>query len=495
MISLIYLPVVAVVSTILYFGVTTVYNVFFHPLREYPGPFLSKATRLVWSYHGFNGTLLQYITQLHEKYGEVVRIAPDELSYNTAQAWTDIYGHRTPNGNGNLPKEVSKRRKDFNGVPSMISADEPTHRRMRRLQAHMFAEKALAAQESLIKEYVDLLISKLHEKAASPATNVLNMVLWYNYTTFDILGSLAFGEDFSCLRSDDLHPWIANMWRSLKDGSFVRVSKQFSWPFDKLVYALAPAELKIAQKVDYDFASGKARTRMAQGDTDRADFMSYILKHNDEKGMTTGEIESNAGLLILAGSETTATFLSGITYNLLRTPEVLKTLTELVRNTFASQDDITLLGVQRLEYFTACLEEGLRTYPPVPAGMPRVSQGNMINNKYVTAGTIVSVHQWASYSSPRNFADPEKFVPERWMKEPPARYANDHTKVFQPFSFGPRNCIGRNLAYAEMRLILARVLWNFDLELQPGAQDWSAQKSYVLWEKGPLPVKLVPREF
>lgn len=74
------------------------------------------------------------------------------------------------------------------------------------------------------------------------------------------------------------------MWRSLKDGSFVRVSKQFSWPFDKLVYALAPAELKIAQKVDYDFASGKARTRMAQGDTDRADFMSYILKHNDEKG-------------------------------------------------------------------------------------------------------------------------------------------------------------------------------------------------------------------
>lgn len=138
-----------------------------------------------------------------------------------------------------------------------------------------------------------------------------------------------------------------------------------------------------------------------------------------------------------------ATFLSGITYNLLRTPEVLKTLTELVRNTFASQDDITLLGVQRLEYFTACLEEGLRTYPPVPAGMPRVSQGNMINNKYVAAGTIVSVHQWASYSSPRNFADPEKFVPERWMKEPPARYANDHTKVFQPFSFGPRNCIGR----------------------------------------------------
>jgi len=64
----------------------------------------------------------------------------------------------------------------------------------------------------------------------------------------------------------------------------VRVSKHFPWPFDKIVYSLGPPELKSAQKVDYDFASGKARTRMAQGETDRVDFMSYILRHNDEKG-------------------------------------------------------------------------------------------------------------------------------------------------------------------------------------------------------------------
>ncbi|TVY19188.1 Cytochrome P450 monooxygenase [Lachnellula arida] len=465
MIPLIYLPVLAVASTILYLVGTVVYNVFFHPLREYPGPFLSKATRMVWSWHGFHGTLLQYTTALHEQYGEVVRIAPDELSYIAAQArvkWPDIYGHRAANGTGNLPKETSKRRKDFNGVPSMISADDPTHRRMRRLQSHMFAEKALAAQEPLIKEYIDLFISRLNEKASSPATNVVNMVAWYNYTTFDVLGSLAFGDDFSCLRSDDLHPWITNLWRSIKDSTLVRVSKQFPYPFDKLVYRMSPQETRAAQKMDYDFTSGKARDRMAQGDTDRADFMSYILKHNDEKGMTTGEIESNAGLLILAGSETStyhppqsrsttaltpqpkaATFLSGITYHLLRTPEVLRKLTDLVRTTFPTQEDITIVGIQRLEYFTACLEEGLRTYPPVPAGMPRVSQGSMINNKYVAPGTIVSVHQWASYSSPTNFTDADKFVPERWLKDPPARYAHDNTKVMQPFSVGPRNCLGR----------------------------------------------------
>jgi len=236
---------------------------------------------------------------------------------------------------------------------------------------------------------------------------------------------------------------------------------------------------------------------MAQGDIDRADFMSYILKYNDEKGMTPAEIESNASLLIIAGSETTATFLSGITYNLLRTPEVLKTLTELIRTTFAMENDINILSLQQLEYLTACLEEGLRTYPPVPSGLQRntTSEGNVICNKYVPSGTIVSVNQWASYSSPENFTDPDKFVPERWMKEPPPKYANDKTKVLQPFSIGPRNCIGRNLAYAEMRLILARVLWNYDLELQLDCPGWSSQKVYVVWEKKPLNVKLIPRKF
>ncbi|TVY84339.1 Cytochrome P450 monooxygenase aclL [Lachnellula suecica] len=213
--------------------------------------------------------------------------------------------------------------------------------------------------------------------------------------------------------------------------------------------------------------------------------------------MSPAEIESNASLLIIAGSETTATFLSGITYNLLRTPAVLKKLTELVRTTFAVESDITVLKVQQLDYFTACIEEGLRTYPPVPIGLQRVTtaEGNTICNKYVPPNTKVSVPQWASYSSPANFLDPDRFVPERWMKNPPAKYANDNRAVLQPFSVGPRNCIGRGLAYAEMRLILARVLHNFDFELQEDSRNWlSEQKSYGLWEKTPLHVKIIPRK-
>lgn len=104
-----------------------------------------------------------------------------------------------------------------------------------------------------------------------------------------------------------------------------------------------------------------------------------------------------------------------------------------------------MLTVQQLEYLTASIEEGFRTYPPVPTGLPRMTtkEGNIICDCYVPPYTAVYVSQWAAYKSPTNFADPENFVPERWSKNPPARYANDNKKVLQPFSIGPRNCIGR----------------------------------------------------
>ncbi|TVY84338.1 Cytochrome P450 monooxygenase aclL [Lachnellula suecica] len=283
-------------GALVYSIIRVVYNVYFHPLREYPGPFLSKATRMVWSYNTFIGDQPKYAARLHEQYGEVVRIAPDELSYRTPQAMSsglvrsyldrdrsftqklvDIYGNRT-----SLPKAAP--RKEINGVASILHADGETHRRMRRLQSHMFSDRALASQESLIRNYVDLLVSRLHEQAQKQETQVVDIVRWYNYATFDILGDLAFGDSFGCLKADVLHPWITNVFLSVKDITFARVSKQFSWPFDKLVYAMKPRGLGVARADQFAFASQRAKQRMSQGVTDRADFMSYLLRYNDEKG-------------------------------------------------------------------------------------------------------------------------------------------------------------------------------------------------------------------
>lgn len=93
--------------------------------------------------------------------------------------------------------------------------------------------------------------------------------------------------------------------------------------------------------------------------------------------------------------------------------------------------------------------------------------------------------------------EPFAFKPERWL--PPDHpyydpvFEHDNKSSFSPFSAGPRNCIGKNLAYSELRLIMSRLLWNFDVELVEGYQQWSkSHKVYIVWEKTPLMVRLTP---
>jgi cytochrome P450 len=89
---------------------------------------------------------------------------------------------------------------------------------------------------------------------------------------------------------------------------------------------------------------------------------------------------------------------------------------------------------------------------------------------------------------------PYEFHAERWLED--KRFVSDNRKARQPFSAGPRNCIGKNLAYAEMRLLLASLLWHFDLELAEESKDWMERNQiYVLWLKPELKVKLTPRIF
>ncbi|KFX86931.1 hypothetical protein O988_09454, partial [Pseudogymnoascus sp. VKM F-3808] len=95
----------------------------------------------------------------------------------------------------------------------------------------------------------------------------------------------------------------------------------------------------------------------------------------------------------------------------------------------------------------------------------------VINGQWVPPKTLVSVNQWAAYHTEKNFREPNSFIPERWLSD--RRFESDTKEVLQPFSIGPRNCIGKSLAYAEMRLILARLLWNFDLKLVDDSKDWT----------------------
>ncbi|KFY72655.1 hypothetical protein V499_07239 [Pseudogymnoascus sp. VKM F-103] len=465
------------------------YNVYLHPLSKYPGPFWSAATHIPRVRVLLSGQLSYHVLELHEKYGDVVRIGPNELSYNNANAWKDIYGFKQ--GHAQLPKDPNFYTAPPGGAHSIITTDVAGHSRMRRLVAHAFSEKALREQEPLMKGYMDLFIQRLRENC-DDGKNKLDIVSWYNWTTFDIIGDLMFGEPFDCLENVSYHPWVSILFDSIKAATIFSTTSLFPGA-QTVIMALAPKKLIETRDYHQNLVVEKVKTRLERV-TDRSDFMTYILRHNDERGMSIPEIEATANAIMIAGSETTATLLSGVTYHLLKNPETLKKLVGEIRGAFATEEEITLIGVGKLKYLLAVLDEGLRMYPPVPVGLPRniPAEGAVINGKYVPPKTLVSVNQWASYHTEKNFREPNSFIPERWLGD--SRFASDAKDVLQPFSVGPRNCIGKSLAYAEMRLILVRLLWNFDLQLVPDSKSWEGQEMYILWQKDPLYITLTPRK-
>jgi cytochrome P450 len=205
----------------------------------------------------------------------------------------------------------------------------------------------------------------------------------------------------------------------------------------------------------------------------------------------------------------------------MRTPHVYQKLCDEIRNTFPTAENLTFLRLQELPYMNACLEEGMRIFPSIPTGLTRTvpSGGDSVAGEWIPGGTTVSVYSWAATHSASNFVDPEVFVPERWLEDKPARYNADRNDASQPFSLGPRGCIGRHLSYMELRLILGQlckltskptsnailmcIVWHFDIRRadldSPDAFDiWDPTgnlrhvKAFNTWNKPPLMCKLTP---
>ncbi|KAJ5248736.1 Cytochrome monooxygenase lcsI [Penicillium chermesinum] len=464
-----------------------IYNLYLSPLSKYPGPKLAAISDMPYVSWTVRGVLALKLKDLHEQYGDVVRAGPRRLVYRNAQAWRDIYGHRK-SGAGSFMKDP-----EFYTVgpygPNIINSNDADHSRQRRLFSHAFSEKALRDQEGLIQSYVDLLIRCLDDEI-SESRATTEMTKWLNFTTFDIIGDLVFGDPFDCLKNKTYHFWVTLAFTSVKAGSFrvVAAIYPFLLPFMKL---LTQGDL-LKRRDEFFGLSKEKMQRRLNTKTPRPDFMAHVLRHTGDKAMTEREMDANASVLIIAGSETTATLLSGFVYYVTTHPDVYQKVVSEVRGSLKSYEDISFQNINSLTYLLATLEESLRMYPPVPGLLPRVvpKGGALINGQFVPEGVSVAGAHFSTYRSASHFADAESFIPERWLPDREQKFESDQRDVLHPFSLGPRNCLGKNLAYAEMKLIAAKLLWSFDLTLDKSSIGWDGQQSWNIWEKKPLMVKL-----
>ena len=234
-----------------------------------------------------------------------------------------------------------------------------------------------------------------------------------------------------------------------------------------------------AQKQFQALSEGQSGWRMKQKDPAIRDLFSNLLEARDPttlSALTEEELIAEAGVLIVAGSDTVATALTATLFYCLHYPPALSRLQEEIRSVFADVDEIR--SSQRLDschYLRACINEAMRLSPPVGALLPReiLSGGLIVDDQHFPEGIDIGVPHYALHHNELHYPDPFAFKPERWIvsTDPNCEKSSEAAvaaaqSAFCAFSVGRFGCVGKTLAYAEMSVILARIFWLYDMRLR-----------------------------
>ncbi|KAJ5242924.1 uncharacterized protein N7469_001251 [Penicillium citrinum] len=467
------------------------YNVYLHPLAKFPGPTLYAASPFPVAFAQLNGTYHLFTHKAHEQYGNVVRISPNELSFISPAAWNDIYARH--NGSPPLPRDKTFFNDMLVDKQTLTMADTENHARLRKAMNPAFSPRALALQEPILQKNVDLFLHQLQKHATQGQQ--LDLRLWYNYITFDLIGDLAFGESFGCLEASSYHEWVQFVVDYFYIATLLQVVHRFR-PLNKLLATLIPSSL-IKQKEDHGKLTAEKVKRRMKRRIDRLDFVHPLIEARDSGIITNDEVEQQASILILAGGETSSIALTSATYLLLQHPGKMDKLVNELHANFQHEHDIDVSSISKLVYLQAVIQETLRLFPPITNGFPRETNasGAVIDGLLIPEKTVVNVSHWSAYHSESNFTRPAEFLPERWLGVD-AQFNKDAKDVFQPFSVGPQSCIGKKFAFDNMKLILARTLWRFDIEISPDSRRRYSdeQRAYVSFHQPPLLVNLTLRQ-
>ncbi|PSN64804.1 cytochrome P450 [Corynespora cassiicola Philippines] len=418
-----------------YYVINTIYNLFFHPLSHLPGPILCRLSNLTSFYCAFKGTRHTWLWQQFQIYGDKFRVAPNLVVFNNPEVYNQIFSYKTN----------------------------------RKLLNLAFTDHSI--------------------KAATPFIN--NLDGWSknrdisheaNYLLFDILSDLCFGADFrtkergenkykkipeafdtlfcfnNLLRKHPLHDFI--LW--LKPHGLYTVLEHFS-PRSILNH--------------YKFVEMMINERP----TNREDMLHFLCNVRDpdagERAFDQRSLSSEANLLIMAGSDTTAIAVSGIFFYITHHQRVYLKLVREIRESFDNLGSI-IHGPQLIgcKYMRACIDETLRLAPGGLSELPReILKGGMeLDGHFYPEGTIIGTPTWEMGRNEEHYGDATTFRPERWIISNDIDTWNPEEEVLRikhglhTFLKGPGDCVGQKLAIQILSLIFARTLWQFDVRVAPG---------------------------
>ncbi|EEU42755.1 uncharacterized protein NECHADRAFT_47676 [Fusarium vanettenii 77-13-4] len=380
------------------------------PLWAAPGPFLSRFTPFMLRWNEFNANRTLYIHSLHLKYGPIVRIAPNEMSFSSYEAVKEIYGSK---GSGYDKSTFYDLFTVFGRRTLFSTLDKTAHAKRKRLLADRYANSNVLKPASLngIENRAREFARQCGDSTGSSRLFMLYTPTLYKYSS----------KILDCFFEPRATP--------LADNFVTKRSKLDD-----------PEEFTLLSRL-----RSKLGDELAEGD-----IASECLDH------------------MVAGIDTTGDVLCFLIWELSQ-PRSAQFQDELRRELKGNPD----MAFDKLPVLDSIVQEGLRCFPAIPMSLPRVvpKDGRVIDDIFVPEDTIVSSQ---AYSVQRHhahvFPEPDRFNPHRWMSNENDAEMRRH--IFA-FSYGGRGCIGKHLAYAEMKLLLREVYSQYQTVPDPSMTEES----------------------
>ncbi|KAL4793892.1 pisatin demethylase [Aspergillus venezuelensis] len=460
-----------------------VYQLFLHPLARVPGPWLARWTRF-WEWSHLRNGKLEYDTiRLHQRYGSVVRIAPNRYSISSPDAVQHIYGHTSRFTKDRFYRAFGHPDESKFDLFSMVNVQ--THASRRRKVASLYSMSSLVSYEPAVDKCISLLVDRFGEVSAQGKS--ASIPHWMEYFAFDVVGSISGGEMFGMMREGDdsdgildiIHRYLAY---TSKVGLFC---EWYSW-IGGLNHLLGRgiAINKINAFTLRCLASHRDNPASSRSGND---FIDQMFKMQKEGKVDDEDIFSTINGNIVAGADSSAITLSAAIYYLAHNSRVRQKL----RDEIDAQPEgpISFSNCQAMPYLQAVIKETLRLHPATGMILPRVSppEGAMVAGHFFPAKTVVGVNAWALHRNPQIYgADVDKFRPERWIGSK-AEIAPLERNLFT-FGAGSRTCLGKNISMLEITKVIPMLFRYFDFEVEA---PWKTTNVFLVLQE--YTCKVVPR--
>ncbi|TID23989.1 pisatin demethylase [Venturia nashicola] len=484
-------------------------NKYGYGLNRYPGPFLAGFTDL-WRFYDAHGRKSEKtFVALHEKYGDVVRIGPNVLSFADPKAIKTIYGLNkgfTKSEFYPVQQGVVKGKR----LPSLFSTtDEGYHARYRRCVNSIFAMSSLVSYEPLVDSTTALFLAQT-EKLFASRDATCSFSQWLQFYAFDVIGELTWSKPIGFIeKNQDIDGIIGFISKFLDYAGPIGQLPILDHLLNKNVlkmYLQRHFNLFTSEFPATKFALDRSAQRASEMELIKTKGLSAIPSNNEPHGidflakftqaqyehpefMTDNLVLTSCLSMVLAGSETTAISLSSIFYHLLRNPSCYQKLMQEIKSAVeegvipeSTNEILTWKTSQTLPYLDAVVQESFRLHPAAGLMLERVTPASGLNilNHAVPGGTIVGCNAWVLHRRPEIFgSDVNVFRPERWLEADPQELKEMKATMFQ-FGAGARTCIGRNISLLEIYKLVPSFLRRFEIELVEPGREWKTVNSWFV---------------